>query len=70
MGCAGDILCCFRVFLQHYQHIVHLILSRICLALLAGLTKARTLLEPLKAKFPEVSYADLYQMASAVAIEV
>lgn len=35
-----------------------------------GLNGATALLEPIKAKFPEVSYADLYQMASALAIEV
>jgi catalase (peroxidase I) len=27
-------------------------------------------MEPIKAKYPAVSYADLYQMASAVAVEV
>lgn len=36
----------------------------------AGLKGALALLEPLKAKYPEVGYADLYQMASATAIEV
>lgn len=35
----------------------------------AGLTIARNLLTPLKKKYPDVSYADLYQMASAVAVE-
>lgn len=35
----------------------------------AGLPIAANLLEPFKAKYPDVSYADLYQMASAVAIE-
>lgn len=47
--------------------------TRVDLALtpyFAGLPKARTLLEDLKSKYPEVSYADLYQMASAVAVEV
>lgn len=34
-----------------------------------GLGIARTLLEPIKAAVPEVSYADLYQLASVVAIE-
>eukprot|EP00968_Pinguiococcus_pyrenoidosus_P011323 scaffold907_cov247-Pinguiococcus_pyrenoidosus.AAC.14 len=36
----------------------------------AGLTKALAILEPVKAKFPAVSYADLIQMASATAIEL
>lgn len=36
----------------------------------AGLSAALALLEPIKAKYPDVSYADLYQMASAVAVEV
>ncbi|KAF6256178.1 L-ascorbate peroxidase [Scenedesmus sp. NREL 46B-D3] len=36
----------------------------------AGLQAAIDLVEPIKAKYPDVSYADLYQMASAVAIEV
>jgi len=36
----------------------------------AGLVNALGLLEPVKQKCPEVSYADIYQMASAVAIEV
>jgi len=35
----------------------------------AGLVGAIELLEPIKQKFPNVSYADLFQMASAVAIE-
>lgn len=36
----------------------------------AGLANALKLLEPIKEKYPEVSYADIFQMASAVAIEV
>mmetsp|Transcript_9418 Transcript_9418/g.20072 ORF Transcript_9418/g.20072 Transcript_9418/m.20072 type:complete len:312 (+) Transcript_9418:80-1015(+) len=36
----------------------------------AGLKIAIGLLNPIKKKFPEVSYADLYQLASAVAVEV
>lgn len=35
-----------------------------------GLNKARVLLEPIKQAVPEVTYADLYQLASVVAIEV
>ncbi|GMH42397.1 hypothetical protein BSKO_10316 [Bryopsis sp. KO-2023] len=35
----------------------------------AGLKKGVEMLEPLKKKYPQVSYADLYQMSSAVAIE-
>lgn len=35
----------------------------------AGLCNAVALLEPFKAKYPDVSYADLFQMASACAIE-
>ena len=35
-----------------------------------GLQGALDLAEPVKAKFPDVSYADLYQLASAVSIEV
>lgn len=36
----------------------------------AGLPKARDMLEGMKTKYPDVSYADLYQMCSVVAIEV
>jgi L-ascorbate peroxidase len=36
----------------------------------AGLSGAVKLLEPIKEKFPGVSYADIYQMASARAIEL
>eukprot|EP00951_Prasinocladus_malaysianus_P033324 scaffold329476_cov47-Prasinocladus_malaysianus.AAC.1 len=36
----------------------------------AGLVTAVKMLEDFKTKYPEVSYADLYQMASAVGIEV
>lgn len=36
----------------------------------AGLGGALALIDPIKAKFPEVSYADLFQMASALAIEI
>eukprot|EP01023_Acetabularia_acetabulum_P063533 TRINITY_DN798_c0_g1_i2.p2 TRINITY_DN798_c0_g1~~TRINITY_DN798_c0_g1_i2.p2 ORF type:complete len:316 (-),score=71.75 TRINITY_DN798_c0_g1_i2:186-1133(-) len=36
----------------------------------AGLNGAINLLEEIKSKYPEVSYADLFQLASAVAIEV
>lgn len=36
----------------------------------AGLQGAVDLVEPIKQKYPLVSYADLYQMASAVAVEV
>lgn len=36
----------------------------------AGLKGALDLLEPVKQKYADVSYADLYQMASAIAIEV
>jgi L-ascorbate peroxidase len=35
----------------------------------AGLAGAAKLLEPVKQKFPDVSYADIYQMASAYSIE-
>ena len=35
-----------------------------------GLTTAVNLLEPIKKKFPLISYADLLQLASATAIEV
>jgi catalase (peroxidase I) len=35
----------------------------------AGLEKARQLLEPLKTKYPWISYADLYVLAGTVAIE-
>jgi len=34
-----------------------------------GLDSARALLEPLKKKYPTISYADLYQMAGAAAVE-
>lgn len=36
----------------------------------AGLPLAMALLKPVKAKFPEVGWADLMQMASATAVEV
>lgn len=36
----------------------------------AGLANAVLLLEDIKQQFPKVSHADLYQMASAVAIEI
>lgn len=36
----------------------------------AGLKHALILLEPIKAQFPDVGYADLYQLASATAVEV
>lgn len=36
----------------------------------SGLSNGLKLLEPIKQKYPAVSYADLLQMASAVAIEV
>lgn len=35
-----------------------------------GLQAAVDLIEPIKQRHPSVSYADLYQMASAVAVEV
>ena len=35
----------------------------------AGLGIARKLLEPIKAKHPEISYADLYILAGVVAVE-
>ncbi len=35
----------------------------------AGLENARALLQPMKQSYPDISYADLYQMASAAAIE-
>eukprot|EP00056_Hartaetosiga_gracilis_P018782 m.11863 g.11863 ORF g.11863 m.11863 type:complete len:322 (+) comp7062_c0_seq1:145-1110(+) len=35
----------------------------------AGLGKARDMLEPLKAKYPTISYADLYTFAGVVAVE-
>lgn len=34
-----------------------------------GLSKAREFLEPIKEKYPDISYADLYQLASVAAIE-
>ena len=34
-----------------------------------GLDKARSLLEPIKAQFPAISYADLWTLAASVAIE-
>lgn len=34
-----------------------------------GLAKARKFLEPIKAEHPDISYADLYQLASVTAIE-
>jgi catalase (peroxidase I) len=35
-----------------------------------GLTIAVALLEPIKAQFPDIGYADLFQLASATAVEV
>jgi hypothetical protein len=40
------------------------------LLLLTGLQAAVDLIEPIKQRHPSVSYADLYQMASAVAVEL
>ena len=36
----------------------------------AGLASAIALLEPVKEEYPSISYADLFQLGSAVAIEV
>lgn len=36
----------------------------------AGLAKIVALLQPIKDKYPEVSYADLFQLASATAVEL
>ena len=36
----------------------------------AGLAAAVELLKPIKTKYPDVSYADIFQMASARAIEL
>lgn len=36
----------------------------------AGLVSAVSLIEPIKEKYPGVTYADLFQLASATAIEV
>lgn len=44
--------------------------ASIAALLLAGLQGALDLLDPIKQKYPDVSYADLFQLASAVAIEV
>ena len=35
----------------------------------AGLDRARAALEPIKAKYPEISYADLYTYVGVVAVE-
>ena len=35
----------------------------------AGLAKARAILEPIKAKFPWISYADLWTLAGVVSVE-
>lgn len=35
-----------------------------------GLDGAMAMMEPIKQQFPEVSYADLFQMASAVAVQL
>jgi catalase (peroxidase I) len=35
----------------------------------AGLKVARDLLQPVKDRYPEISYADLYQLASVTAVE-
>lgn len=35
----------------------------------AGLERARTALEPIKQKYPQITYADLYSLAGVVAIE-
>jgi catalase (peroxidase I) len=39
------------------------------LTITTGLTAAVNLLEPIKKQFPLISYADLFQLASATAIE-
>jgi L-ascorbate peroxidase len=38
--------------------------------LLPGLTNALKLIQPIKDKYPGITYADLFQLASATAIEV
>ena len=35
----------------------------------AGLAKARSILEPIKAKFPWISHADLWTLAGVVSVE-
>jgi cytochrome c peroxidase len=35
----------------------------------AGLEKARDFLEPIKAQYPDITYADLYTLAGVVAVE-
>ncbi len=37
---------------------------------ISGLAIALGIMGPIKKKYPEVSYADAFQMASAVAVEV
>lgn len=48
---------------------MHAMVSR-CGIFTAGLEVAVNLLQPIADKFKDVSYADLYQMASVTAIEV
>ncbi len=45
-------------------------LLSVCTLSLAGLNIALNLLKPIAKKYPDVSYADLFQMASAAAVEV
>ncbi len=49
--------------------LAHLSCNPSALLIMSGLAKARDILEPIKSKFPWISYADLWTLAGVVAIE-
>lgn len=53
-----------------YLYSTRNILSRFDLIFFAGLINALKLIQPIKDKYPGITYADLFQLASATAIEV
>lgn len=55
---------------QLVEHHFPVSLLMLIVLLCPGLQAAIDLIEPIKQKYSNVSYADLYQMASAVAVEV
>jgi hypothetical protein len=43
---------------------------KVLIEILKGLINALKLIQPIKDKYPSITYADLFQLASATAIEV
>ena len=44
--------------------------DKVFIEILKGLINALKLIQPIKDKYPGITYADLFQLASATAIEV